>query len=934
MFSEGASACAIHVDVPSISMASPNVDNSTMKCSVCLQLECQCKKEGDSVVVVVAPAAEARPAKKQRKSAPKKPKAKQPRKAKKASAADIYVQNAYVVAPPPVPAANVIREKVLEGDEVVAYYSPASDIAQQVIRMPVCTACGSFEEQCELMGCVNCAHYYHRFCIGLKTKPVGWKDSWRCPACKECEVCHNPGYEDMLLVCEKCDRGFHTFCLPEPLGFIPIGDWLCHDHALCVSCGSHSAGFMPQHCWHDNDTLCHQCWVRIRNKAQCPSCMKAYDASDWSKDMVGCECERWVHVGCDGLTPELYQELQKPERADEPYACVVCRAEKNIPQFRSEQLLAIVEEAKRSASVAKEEQLANPIVVEGDVVDSADVIPEDCSVTCGFCGSGPSAQLGRLVPVSRSTNLWIHTGCALWSKDVTFRKTGGVLGIVEAVEHARNVRCVTCGGFGASLCCRARSCASRYHLPCALKEGLTKTVFMCSVHTDPKVKALDAIEVGSRRAFVTLPCELKIRQGSSVGSSVEQTWQDRLNAFISKNPGTFLNKQYEETVQNSQTRDAAFIPLADAVAKDTCMQRGSLLVVSFGTVNSFINAFHSTRYIFPVGFRALRRFWSYRNPLKCVLYECTIHDVEGAPKFIVTAEDDAENAVSANDPSKAWEEVMQRFPADAARRGDSCWREEMFGFTAWVVSAMEGLMGASACAQYNFQFHARTSGVALGGQVNHPMGCARLIPYQKNARKEGGTFVYSRVTAAPKSAKELKSEKEGDSRETPDFIRYRHMEQHPPQLVVHKSRIHGMGVYTLTPIKKGDFVIEYQGEIIREVVADKREREYEKRGIPCYLWKLDEKEKRIVDATFCGNMARFINHCHDPNCVVDIVTVSGVNKVMVSAKRDIIAGEELTYDYMFDIPEDKIVCECGAINCPGFMNLPPTQVVSRSNGHL
>ena len=80
-----------------------------------------------------------------------------------------------------------------------------------------------------------------------------------------------------------------------------------------------------------------------------------------------------------------------------------------------------------------------------------------------------------------------------------------------------------------------------------------------------------------------------------------------------------------------------------------------------------------------------------------------------------------------------------------------------------------------------------------------------------------------------------------------------------------------------------------------------------------------------MDATFCGNMARFINHCHDPNCFVAIVSVNGENKVIVSANRDIKAGEELVYDYCFDSPDDKIPCDCGALNCPGFMNLPPLQ---------
>ncbi len=50
---------------------------------------------------------------------------------------------------------------------------------------------------------------------------------------------------------------------------------------------------------------------------------------------------------------------------------------------------------------------------------------------------------------------------------------------------------------------------------------------------------------------------------------------------------------------------------------------------------------------------------------------------------------------------------------------------------------------------------------------------------------------------------------------------------------------------------------------------------------------------------------------------------------MVSAKRDIVPGEELTYDYCFDIPEDTIPCHCGAMTCPGMMNLLPLGISYR-----
>ena len=70
-----------------------------------------------------------------------------------------------------------------------------------------------------------------------------------------------------------------------------------------------------------------------------------------------------------------------------------------------------------------------------------------------------------------------------------------------------------------------------------------------------------------------------------------------------------------------------------------------------------------------------------------------------------------------------------------------------------------------------------------------------------------------------------------------------------------------MGVYTLESLHCGEMVIEYIGEVVRNNMADKREKIYEKRNIGCYMWKLDFLN--VVDATFKGNLARYINHSCD-----------------------------------------------------------------------
>ncbi len=46
-----------------------------------------------------------------------------------------------------------------------------------------------------------------------------------------------------------------------------------------------------------------------------------------------------------------------------------------------------------------------------------------------------------------------------------------------------------------------------------------------------------------------------------------------------------------------------------------------------------------------------------------------------------------------------------------------------------------------------------------------------------------------------------------------------------------------------------------------------------------------------------GGLARFINHCCDPNCYTKIVTVDNAKHILIFSKRGISAGEELSYDY-------------------------------------
>jgi SET domain-containing protein len=50
------------------------------------------------------------------------------------------------------------------------------------------------------------------------------------------------------------------------------------------------------------------------------------------------------------------------------------------------------------------------------------------------------------------------------------------------------------------------------------------------------------------------------------------------------------------------------------------------------------------------------------------------------------------------------------------------------------------------------------------------------------------------------------------------------------------------------------------------------------------------------------------------------VLVESQKRIVVYSKADIAPGDEITYDYKFEIEDEKIPCHCGAAGCRGFLN--------------
>jgi|SRR5579859_7225384 len=124
-----------------------------------------------------------------------------------------------------------------------------------------------------------------------------------------------------------------------------------------------------------------------------------------------------------------------------------------------------------------------------------------------------------------------------------------------------------------------------------------------------------------------------------------------------------------------------------------------------------------------------------------------------------------------------------------------------------------------------------------------------------------------------------------------------------------ESAIHGTGGFAAIDIPAGARVIEYVGRKI-----DKQEslRQCEQ-GNPYIFSITDEYD---LDGNVDWNPARLLNHSCTPNCAAEEVD----ERIWIVASRDIKAGEEITFNYNFDLEAyQEHPCQCGSTDCVGYI---------------
>ncbi|XP_049594771.1 N-lysine methyltransferase KMT5A-A isoform X1 [Syngnathus scovelli] len=110
----------------------------------------------------------------------------------------------------------------------------------------------------------------------------------------------------------------------------------------------------------------------------------------------------------------------------------------------------------------------------------------------------------------------------------------------------------------------------------------------------------------------------------------------------------------------------------------------------------------------------------------------------------------------------------------------------------------------------------------------------------------------------------------------------------------------GRAVFAARHFRKGEYVVEYHGDLLEMADAKKREAEYAQNPeTGCYMYYFQYLCKAYcVDATKETNrLGRLINHSKSGNLQTKLHDMDGAPHLILVAARDIDEGEELLYDY-------------------------------------
>lgn len=148
--------------------------------------------------------------------------------------------------------------------------------------------------------------------------------------------------------------------------------------------------------------------------------------------------------------------------------------------------------------------------------------------------------------------------------------------------------------------------------------------------------------------------------------------------------------------------------------------------------------------------------------------------------------------------------------------------------------------------------------------------------------------------------------------------------RHGRKLQLVKTENCGWGLMAAEDIKAGDFLVEYVGEVIDDKTCEERLWGLKERG-ETNFYMCEISREMVIDATFKGNLSRFINHSCCPNSELQKWQIEEEIRIGVFAITDIRKGEAISYDYQFIQFGTDQPCHCNAPACRGKLGAKPSK---------
>jgi SET domain-containing protein len=134
------------------------------------------------------------------------------------------------------------------------------------------------------------------------------------------------------------------------------------------------------------------------------------------------------------------------------------------------------------------------------------------------------------------------------------------------------------------------------------------------------------------------------------------------------------------------------------------------------------------------------------------------------------------------------------------------------------------------------------------------------------------------------------------------------------------SAISGQGLFAIRTFSPGEIIAPYLGKILTSRPVKSSE------SSATYI--LEVKPGLWIDGSDSQNPARAANHSCEPNA--ELVMNETETFANLRASSQILAGDEITFDYGFSLSESLFnPCTCGKMSCPGKIIAEPLRPALR-----